>query len=134
MLEEPQSRLLGLRALATAGENGLEAAHRLRADGGIPGAAAAMWLVEQGVIDPSTVELNEMLLGLVDHLAAMLQHGLLLDELDQQPIAEQIVLVKQLEHADHPYLLDVLDAIAAEHSNHKVARAAKKIRLKLRST
>ncbi len=84
-----------------------------------------MWLVEQGVIDPSTVELNEMLLGLVDHLAAMLQHGLLLDELDQQPIAEQIVLVKQLEHADHPYLLDVLDAIAAEHSNHKVARAAK---------
>jgi hypothetical protein len=132
--DEPSQRLFATHALSHAGDSGLEAAGRIRSAGGVAGGVAAVWLVEQDAADPSSLTPTEMLLGLVDHLAAMLEHGCLIDELASRSLPEQVDLVKQLARVDHPNRIEVLDAIADGHRDPTVAKAARKARLKFGSS
>lgn len=119
--------------LGETGGHGLAAAERLRAGGGIPGSVVAAWLVEQNAVSPGAMTETEATLGITDHFAALHeQHGFL-DEMQEHPIDHQISLVRMITVVDHPSKLDLLDAIAGEHPDRKVAKAARKARFRLRT-
>lgn len=129
--ERPSERMFGIAALAEAGERGLAAGREIRAAGGVAGAMVTSWLMEQDALDPGSLTEAELLLGLVDHLAALHDQGCLVEELAQRPVAEQLDLVRRLAQVEHPYLLPMLDALATEHPDREVARKARKARMAL---
>jgi hypothetical protein len=128
--ESPSERLFAFLALAETGEPGLAVGARVRAEGGVAGAATAVWLTERGAIAPETITPEEMALGFTDHFAALHELGGFLDELcslDDQPS-----VIEVLAAADHPARWDLLDVIAEEHPDRKIAKQAKKARYALR--
>ncbi|WP_236004836.1 hypothetical protein [Amycolatopsis pittospori] len=128
----PSERLFALIALGETGESGIAAAAEVRADGGLPGAVAAMWLSERGAVGPETVTREEVVIGMTDHFAAMHAHGAFVHQLAEMDGGFELVDV--LTASDHPARLDLLDAVAAEHPDRQVARKARKARFKLRSS
>ena len=130
---ESSHRLFGFLALGYAGDAGLAAATELRAAGGVVGAVAAGWLVEREALGPDAITPAELHLGLFDSLAAMHEQGFLIDELSALPPSDQLEMVRRLGAIDHPRRLAVLDTIAADHPNRKIAKEAGKIRLRLRT-
>jgi hypothetical protein len=129
--ESPAGRMFALQALGATGELGVEAARAIRAEGGVPGAVTAAWLVERGVTDAGTLTAEEVTTGMTDHLAAMEELGLLLVELDGLP--DQATIVRTIATADHPHRLRLLDVIAQEHPDRKIAKQARKARFTLRT-
>nr|AXL06211.1 hypothetical protein [uncultured bacterium] len=130
--ESPAQRLFALLALGKAGDAGIAAARAVRDEGGIAGAVTATWLVERGEADAGTLTVAEMRLGTTDHFAAMDELGLLLDELAGPGVPAEAV--GAIAAADHPDRLRLLDVIAREHPDHKIARQARKARFSLRKS
>lgn len=130
---EPGQRLLAFQALTYAGEPGVAEARRLREAGGLIGATCTAWLVEREALDAESATDDEILLGFVDHVAGLHDMGALVPFLSDVSVPDRIALVHQLGAVDHPQQLDLLDAIAGNDPERKVARAAGKVRLKIRS-
>lgn len=128
--DAPANRLFALLALGRTGEPGVTAAARVRSDGGIPGAVTAVWLVERDKVAPETITPEEMALGFTDHFAALHDQGMLLTELCAMPDQDKVVDI--IVMAEHPARLELLDVIAQEHPDRKVAKRARKARLRLR--
>ncbi|SEB30075.1 hypothetical protein SAMN04489727_0259 [Amycolatopsis tolypomycina] len=128
--ESPAQRLLALLALEATGAVGVAAARTVREEGGIAGAVTAAWLVERGEIAAGTLTADEMSLGMTDHLAAMDDFGVLFAELEA--LDDPLAVVGVIAAADHPDRLRLLDVIAQEHPDNKVAKQARKARFTLR--
>ncbi|MGW3962237.1 hypothetical protein ACWED2_20625 [Amycolatopsis sp. NPDC005003] len=130
--DEPALRLFGLLALGECGDAGLAAARTLRERGGIAGAVTAAWLVERGDTAAETLTEEEMCLGMTDHLAAMDELGALFEEL--AALDDPFAVVGVIAAADHPARLRLLDVIAQEHPDAKLAKQARKARFTLRKS
>ncbi|MGW5740130.1 hypothetical protein [Amycolatopsis sp. NPDC003861] len=130
--ESPAQRLFALLALGETGDAGLAVGRTVREKGGIPGAVTAAWLVERGETTAETLTAGEMCLGMTDHWAAMDELGVLFDDLDELDDPGSVVGV--IAAADHPARLHLLDVIAQEHPDAKLAKQARKARFKLRET
>lgn len=129
----PSERFFSLLALAQAGDHGVAAGGRARSDGGVAGAVTTAWLVEQGAISAESVTEAEGKLGMTDYFAAMHEQGMFLDALLETAAENQAALIGILVETEHPHRLDLLDALAAEHPDAKIAKKARKARLKVRS-
>ncbi|RSN56980.1 hypothetical protein DMH01_26270 [Amycolatopsis sp. WAC 04182] len=128
----PEERLFALIALGETGELGLDAAVGVRAEGGLIGAVAAMWLSEQGAADPETVTREEVVLGMVDHFAAMHALGAFVHQLADMDGGFDIVDL--LTSSRHPDRLELLKVVGAEHPDRNMAKKARKASYKLRSS
>ncbi|MEU4246178.1 hypothetical protein AB0F15_02085 [Amycolatopsis sp. NPDC026612] len=126
----PTQRLFALLALGEAGDAGFADARTVREEGGIAGAVMAAWLVERGETAAETLTADEMCLGMTDHLAAMDELGVLFDELDA--LDNPLSVVDVIAAADHPARPRLLDVIAEEHPDRKIAKQARKARFALR--
>jgi hypothetical protein len=131
--EEPAERLFAMRVLALTGEHGVAAAHRLRAAGGIPGSVATGWLLSTEALDPSVAAVEESMLGVVDQFCALADEGFVEVAFEGQSVPDQVRMVVECARTEHPSRLDVLDAIADAPVDRKVAKAARKARLGLRT-
>jgi hypothetical protein len=129
--EKPSERLFALIALGVTGEPGLTAAQGVHAEGGIPGAVTAAWLVHRGVVQAETLTAEEMRVGMTDHLSAMNELGML--HLELESLDDPAAAVAAIAHADHPDRLTLLDVIAQDYPDPKVAKRARKARFALRS-
>lgn len=129
----PTDRLFALMGIAQTGEHGLAEGQRLRAGGGIPGSVTVGWLVEQGAITAESVTQEKVTIGMTDHFAALPELDSFPADLLELPVDEQISLIHLLTTVDHPSKLELLDVIAAEHPERKIAKAARKARLKPRT-
>jgi hypothetical protein len=127
------ARLGLLAGLTAAGAAGVAAAGRLRAGGGIAGATVTGYLVEQGVISESAMSRAESALAMADALSAAADAEMLFEMLEQGSVSDQVQLIRGLGQSGHPEALALLDEIAGGHPDRKVARAAGKERLRLRS-
>ncbi|WP_410606959.1 hypothetical protein [Amycolatopsis sp. lyj-109] len=127
--EGPAQRLFALLALGETGDAGFAVGRTVREEGGIAGAVTAAWLVERGETTAETLTADEMCLGMTDHLAAMDELGVLFDELDA--LDDPRSVVEAIAAADHPARPRLLDVIAQEHPNRKVAKLARKARFTL---
>ncbi len=128
---EPAERLRALTALDLVGEHGAVTAHRLRGDGGIAGSLATMWLLSNETIEPSADVMRETLLGFVDQLSVLADDGMVAEAFQGRSVPDQIAMLTAYAQTDHPDLPDVLDAIADAPVDRKVAKAARKARLRL---
>ncbi|MDN5750951.1 MAG: hypothetical protein L0H64_20995, partial [Pseudonocardia sp.] len=131
--EEPARRLRALPVLSLVGEHGPRTAQQLRAAGGIPGSLATMWLLADGSIEPSQVALRETMLGFVDQLSVLADDGIVDEAFQGHPVADQLAMIAECSRTGHPDLVDVLDAIVDAPVDRKVAKAARKARLRLRT-
>ncbi|MFJ8910371.1 hypothetical protein [Amycolatopsis sp. NPDC102389] len=128
----PEERLFALIALGETGEIGLETAVGVRAEGGLIGAVAAMWLSEQGAVGPETVNRDEVVLGMADHFAAMHALGAFVHQLADMDGGFDVVDL--LTSSDHPDRLELLKVVGAEHPDRNMAKKARKASYKLRSS
>lgn len=120
------ARLVAMNGLAHTGPAGLAQAKRLRSTGGVAGAVATTWLVQNSVLDQNDASEQELLLSLADNLVAMGEHDILIEQLTTHPIDDQIGFVRALAATNHPDRADLLDMIATEHPERPVAIAARK--------
>jgi hypothetical protein len=120
------ARLTAMNGLAHAGAAGLEQARRLRAAGGLAGAVATAWLIQQSALAQDEANEQELLLALADNLAVMGEHDVLIDELATHPTDDQIGFIRALASTDHPDRLGLLETIATEHPDPTVVTAARK--------
>ncbi|WP_424183381.1 hypothetical protein ACOBQX_15360 [Actinokineospora sp. G85] len=118
------ARLMAWSALELTGPHGMARARELRTGGGVAGAMAASYLVRLGELAEDATEAREMLLALAESLAAMHDHGLLIEELTQHPVEDQLHLVQGLREVAHPDGADMLATIRDEHPVPVVAKAA----------
>jgi hypothetical protein len=130
--EGPAQRLFALLALGMTGQPGSAAARTVRGEGGIAGAVAAGWLAERDETVAEALTAEEMCVGMTDHLAAMNALGILIAELDR--LGDQAAVVGAIAAAEHPDRLRLLDVIAQEHPDRKIAKRARKARFALRTS
>lgn len=119
------ARLAVMTGLAHTGTAGVAQAQRLRSAGGLPGAVATTWLILHAVIDQSDASPEELTLSLADNLAAIHEHGALIDDLTTYPVDDQIGFVHALASTDHPDRAGMLEVISTEHPDRTVADAAR---------
>ncbi|WP_228709323.1 hypothetical protein [Amycolatopsis keratiniphila] len=127
----PEERLFALIALGETGEIGLETATGVRAEGGLAGAAAAMWLSERGAVDRETITRDEVVLGMADHYAAMHALGAFVHQLADMD--DGFDVVELLTSSGHPDRLELLNVVGASHPDRKMAKKARTASFKLRS-
>ncbi|KZB82578.1 hypothetical protein AVL48_08725 [Amycolatopsis regifaucium] len=127
----PSKRLFALIALGETGESGLVIAAEIRAEGGLPGAVAGMWLSERGAVDRESVTRDEVVIGMTDHYAAMNELGAFVHQLAEMD--DGFDLVELLTVSGHPATTELLDVVAAGHPDRATAKKARKARFKLRS-
>ncbi len=132
--QDSTGRLGLLAGLTAAGAAGQAAGERLRAGGGIAGATVTAFLVDLGVIAESAVSKEESALAMIDVLCAAADDEMLLEMLGEGSVPDQVSLIRGLARSGHPQALSLLDEIAGGHPDRKVARAAGKERLRLRSS
>ncbi|MER6793752.1 hypothetical protein ABT262_17615, partial [Amycolatopsis mediterranei] len=99
-------------------------------EGGIAGAVMAAWLAERSETTAESLTSEELCLSMTDHLAAMDELGVLFDEL--AALGDPSSIVGVIAAADHPARLRLLDVIAQEHPDRKIAKRARKARFTLR--
>ncbi|MEU3763965.1 hypothetical protein AB0E55_02835 [Amycolatopsis keratiniphila] len=128
----PVERLFALITLGETGEIGLETAARVRAEGGLVGAAAAMWLSERGAVDRETITRDEVVLGMADHYAAMHALGAFVHQLADMD--DRFDVVDLLTSSGHPDRLELLDVVGTDHPDRKMAKKARTASFKLRSS
>ncbi|UUV35562.1 hypothetical protein NQK81_19625 [Amycolatopsis roodepoortensis] len=128
----PEERLFALIALGETGEIGLETAAGIRAEGGLAGAAAAMWLSERGAVDRETITRDEVTLGMADHYAAMNALGAFVHQLADMD--DGFDVVDLLTSSGHPDRLELLSVVGASHPDRKMAKKARTASFKLRSS
>lgn len=128
----PEERLFALIALGETGEIGLETATGVRAEGGLVGAAAAMWLSERGAVDRETITRDEVVLGMADHYAAMHALGAFVHQLADMD--DRFDIVDLLTSSGHPDRLQLLNVVGTDHPDPKMAKKARTASYKLRSS
>jgi len=128
----PEERLFALIALGETGEIGLETAVGVRAEGGLVGAAAAMWLTERGAVSRETVTRDEVTVGMADHYAAMHALGAFVHQLADMD--DGFDIVDLLTSSGHPDRLELLNVVGANHPDRKMAKKARTASFKLRSS
>ncbi|RSN50326.1 hypothetical protein DMC64_04105 [Amycolatopsis sp. WAC 04197] len=128
----PVERLFALIALGETGEIGLETAAGVRAEGGLVGAAAAMWLSERGAVDRETITRDEVVLGMADHYAAMHALGAFVHQLADMD--DRFDIVDLLTSSGHPDRLQLLNVVGTDHPDPKMAKKARTASYKLRSS
>nr|AAS07751.1 hypothetical protein [Amycolatopsis mediterranei S699] len=128
--EGPAQRLFALLTLGAAGDAGVADARTVREEGGIAGAVMAAWLAERSETTAESLTSEELCLSMTDHLAAMDELGVLFDEL--AALGDPSSIVGVIAAADHPARLRLLDVIAQEHPDRKIAKRARKARFTLR--
>lgn len=96
------------------------------------GAVTAVGVVVRGegggelvLIDraPETITPDEMSLGFADHFAALHEQGIFLDEVCS--MEDQLSVLGVIAAADHPARWELLDEIAQNHPDRKVAKQAR---------
>ncbi|MFC3449893.1 hypothetical protein [Amycolatopsis speibonae] len=128
----PEERLFALIVLGETGEIGLRTAAEVRAEGGLVGAVAAMWLSERGAIEPETVTRDEVTVGMTDHFAAMHALGAFVHQLADMDNGFDVVDL--LTSSGHPDRLELLEVVGTDHPDPKMAKKARKASFKLRSS
>ncbi|MFD5246441.1 hypothetical protein ACFWIW_17950 [Amycolatopsis sp. NPDC058340] len=128
----PVERLFALIALGETGDIGLETAVGVRAEGGLVGAAAAMWLAERGAVDRETVTRDEVVVGMADHYAAMHALGAFVHQLADMD--DRFDIVDLLTSSGHPDRLELLNVVGTDHPDPKMAKKARTASFKLRSS
>ncbi|KFU82978.1 hypothetical protein SAMN04489729_4180 [Amycolatopsis lurida] len=128
----PEERLFALIALGETGEIGLETVVSVRAEGGLVGAAAAMWLSERGAVDRETITRDEVVLGMADHFAAMHALGAFVHQLADMD--DGFDVVDLLTSSRHPDRLELLNVVGANHPDRDLAKKARTASFKLRSS
>ncbi|MFK0243596.1 hypothetical protein ACIQUM_02790 [Amycolatopsis azurea] len=128
----PEERLFALIALGETGEIGLKAAMGVRTEGGLVGAAAAMWLSERGAVSRETVTRDEVTVGMADHYAAMHALGAFVHQLADMD--DGFDIVDLLTSSGHPDRLELLNVVGANHPAQKMAKKARTASFKLRSS
>lgn len=98
-------------------------------------ALLTMWLLTRGALDPATVDPAQMLDGTVEIAAAVLDEDgpdgvVAFFDTDPEQTGE---VLDHLWRAGHHRTADVLDALGRHHPDKKVAKAARKSRMKLRN-
>ncbi|HUQ58327.1 hypothetical protein [Lentzea sp.] len=120
----PAARLLAWSALADTGVSGVGQARRLRSEGGVAGGMATEWLVGCGELALEAAGQQEMLLALSENMAAMHDHGMLIEQMAGHPLHDQLGLVQAIASAHHPDRVAMLTAISHDHPEHDIAAAA----------
>ncbi|SDH37045.1 hypothetical protein SAMN05216553_12070 [Lentzea fradiae] len=120
----PVVRLLAWNALEHTGTPGVVEARRLRSEGGVVGGVAARWLAGRGELAPEAVGEREMMLALSEEMAAMHDHGVLLEEMTTHPLRDQLGFVRAVAVTDHPDRNPMLATIARDHPEHEIVTAA----------
>jgi hypothetical protein len=120
-------------ALGRTGDAGLRAAAETRRRGGVAGAAAATMLASRDALAEDALGDAERTLAAADSMLALCLDGELAQCFEGLSTAEQVELVRGLGDSGHPDVLVLLDAIAEEHPDRKVTKAAGKARLRLRT-
>ncbi|MFI7118162.1 hypothetical protein [Amycolatopsis sp. NPDC049868] len=128
----PVERLFALIALGETGEIGLKTAAGIRAEGGLVGAAAAMWLSERGAVDRETITRDEVVVGMADHYAAMHALGAFVHQLADMD--DGFDIVDLLTSSGHPDRLDLLNVVGTDHPDRNMAKKARTASFKLRSS
>ncbi|MFC5287108.1 hypothetical protein ACFPM7_08610 [Actinokineospora guangxiensis] len=118
-------RMLAWSALGGTAAAGVHQARRLRAEGGLPGAMAAEWLLRGGELASESVAESEMALALGEHLAVLSDDDALITELTTRPVDEQIAIVRTLATGAHPDRAELLAVIADGHPDGEVVAAAR---------
>ncbi|SDC79642.1 hypothetical protein SAMN05216174_104304 [Actinokineospora iranica] len=118
------ARLLAWAALEHTGMPGVDQARRLRSEGGVAGGMATEWLVSHGELAPEAAEQPEMLLALSENMAAMHDHGMLIEEMTGHPLHDQLGFVHAIASARHPDRIAMLTTISRDHPGHGIAAAA----------
>ncbi|MBB5854776.1 hypothetical protein ACFQ05_15835 [Amycolatopsis umgeniensis] len=127
----PEGRLFALIALGATGTRGLEAAAGVRAEGGVPGAVAAMWLSERGAVRRETITREEVAVGMTDHFAAMHVLGSFVHQL--AGLDDGFDVVDLLTSSGHPATRELLDVVGQKHPDRATAKKARTASFKLRS-
>lgn len=127
----PSRRLFALIALGETGESGVATAAEIRAEDGLPGAVAGLWLSERGAVDRESITRDEVVIGMTDHYAAMNELGALVHQLAEMDGGFDIVDL--LTASGHPATTELLDVVAAGHPDRAMAKKARKARFRLRS-
>ncbi|OXM46749.1 hypothetical protein CFP71_36610 [Amycolatopsis thailandensis] len=130
--KRPEGRLFALVVLGATGEPGVEAAAEVRAEGGVPGAVAAMWLSEQGAVRRETITRDEVAIGMTDHFAAMHVLGSFVHQLAD--LEDGFDVVDLLTSSGHPATRELLDVVGAKHPDRAMAKKARTASFKLRSS
>lgn len=101
------------------------------------GTFARLWLVEQGHDDPSSLPPEVLVTALVEALGAEADaSGPLVAVARLQslgPDDEQIALLQQLAHVDHPRASELLEVVGRVHPSKAVAKAARTALFKRRA-
>jgi hypothetical protein len=125
--------LLGLNAVPdVVGEHARPA---IRARESSPhGGLVLHWLLEQGAIDPETVDPDRIAASWIDVLAATLDlvgpAEMVSGLVDDQALSRTL---DELWRLDHPRLAEVLEAIGTHHTDKAVAKAARRALMKHQS-
>lgn len=100
-------------------------------------AYATAGLVERGLEPPASLGPGDLSELMVDQLAVLLAGGgpsALVEALaGLGPAGDQAALMERLWRADHPAVVEILDAVGRHHPDKVVAKAARKALFKLRS-
>jgi hypothetical protein len=120
------ARLVAMNGLAHTGAAGVAQVQRLRSAGGLAGAVATTWLIQDSVLDRSDASEQELTLSLADNFAALHEHDVLIEDLTTYPVEDQIGFVRALAGTDHPDRAGMLEVISTEHPDRTVADAARK--------
>lgn len=130
--DEPGERTFAVSILGLTGADGLAAAQRVRAAGGIPGSVATGLLLAVDEVEATESTLAESMLGAIDQLCALADAGFVEDGFEGHPVPDQLRMVDECARSGHPRAVDTLDAIADAPVERKVAKAARRARLRLR--
>ncbi|XVV03524.1 hypothetical protein ACQPW3_40455 [Actinosynnema sp. CA-248983] len=85
---------------------------------------ATEWLVSHGELAPEGAEQAEMLLAMSEHMAAMHDHGTLIEQMAGHPLHDQLGLVRAIASTRHPDRIAMLTTISHDHPEHDIAAAA----------
>jgi len=128
--------MFALHALGLAGPEAVAEVRSLVTDDRT-GTYARLWLVEQGHDDPSSLPPEVLVTALVEALGAEADaSGPLVAVAHLQslgPDVEQIALLQQLAHVDHPRASELLEVVGRVHPSKAVAKAARTALFKRRS-
>jgi hypothetical protein len=132
-----EQRLLAFAGLREAGPAAGEEVRAMVADPALR-PYAQLWLVEQGLEDPASLEPASARVLMAETLASVLRDAGpdgLVEQLEQLgPPAEQATVLADLWRARTPGAAAVLEAAGKAHPNPQVAKAARKAAFKLGSS
>lgn len=126
-VDDPAVRLHALALLEYTGDDGIAAASVLAEDP-VAGPAVRMWLQARPVPSEITTQPGDELKFSLDAMAVTLAAApeAFLAEFREQPTTSQVAMVDEIPRTGHVRAEDVLRAIASDHPDERVSRAAQR--------